>query len=171
MKSLNLELSRWTWNPKQSKVHCTILIEFNSMKKYKLTTVESFITQHIPIIDHFVIFFHSLTKLNNFCVIGCANWRITNDTKMGCCSLVRAPYFRHFEFCFEWFKTWWVCQIKFYKTSLNSRSKHAMIKDFKLEILIYFDSPLYEHWTLYTKHSTSFLIPFSIWAIFTMLEA
>jgi hypothetical protein len=117
-------------------------------------------------------FFHSLTKLNNFCVIGCANWRITNDTKIGCgSSLVWAPYFRHLEFCFEWFKTWWVCQVKFYKTSLNSRSKDAMIKDFKLKILIYFDSPLYEHWTLYTKHSTSFLIPFSIWAIFTMLEA
>jgi len=45
-----------------------------------------------------------------------------------------------------------------------------MVKDFKLEILIYFDSPLYEHWTIYTKHSTSFLIPFSIWATFTMLE-
>jgi hypothetical protein len=63
-----------------------------------------------------------------------------------------------------------VRQIKFNKTSLNSRGKDAMIKDFKLEILICFNPPVVEHWTLYTKHSTSFVIPFLIWAIFTMLE-
>jgi hypothetical protein len=41
--------------------------------------VEPSIIEHIPIIKHFPIFFtHSLTKLSDFCVIGCANWRVTN---------------------------------------------------------------------------------------------
>jgi hypothetical protein len=34
-----------------------------------------------------------------------------------------------------------------------------MIKDFKLEILIYFNSPLVEHWTVYTK--TLYIFPYS----------
>jgi len=66
MKSLNLELSRWTWNPKAIQVHCTILIEFNSMKKYKLTNIESFITKHVPIIEHFAIFLSSLNQIKQF---------------------------------------------------------------------------------------------------------
>jgi hypothetical protein len=36
-------------------------------------------------------------------------------------------------------------QIKLYKTSLSSRGKNATIKDFKIEILIYFNSPFTKH--------------------------
>jgi hypothetical protein len=41
---------------------------------------------------------------------------------------------------FEWSKTWWVHQLGLSKTSLNSKSKDVTIKDFKLKILIYFNS-------------------------------
>ncbi len=44
-------------------------------------------------------------------------------------------------------------QLGLYKTSLSSRGKDAMIKGFKLEILIYFDSPNIE--PPYTKHPIS----------------
>jgi hypothetical protein len=38
---------------------------------------------------------------------------------------------------------------------LSSRGKNATIKDFKIEILIYFNSPFTKHWTPYTKHPIS----------------
>ncbi len=41
-------------------------------------SVEPPIVEHVFIIKHFLIFFHSLTKLSDFCVIGCANWRVIN---------------------------------------------------------------------------------------------
>jgi hypothetical protein len=57
------------------------------------------------------------------------------------------------SFIFKWLKTWWVNQLGLYKTSMSSRGKDAMIKDFKLEIRIYFDSPNIE--PPYTKHLIS----------------
>jgi len=33
------------------------------MNKYKLTSVESFITKHVPIIEHFAIFFSFLNQI------------------------------------------------------------------------------------------------------------
>jgi hypothetical protein len=50
--------------------------------------------------------------------------------------------------CFEWFKTWWVCQLGLYKTSLYFTSKDATIENLKLEILICFKSPITKHWAL-----------------------
>jgi hypothetical protein len=46
---------------------------------------------------------------------------------------------------FKWLKTWCVHQLELYKTSLYSRGKDATIKDFKLEILICFNSAIVEH--------------------------
>lgn len=40
--------------------------------------VESPIIEHLPIIKQFSIFFYSFTKLNDFCGMGCTNWRVTN---------------------------------------------------------------------------------------------
>jgi hypothetical protein len=54
----------------------------------------------------------------------------------------------------EWFKTWWMHQLGLYKNSLYFESKNIMIKDLKFELLIVFNSPITEHWTLlhYTRH-------------------
>ncbi len=51
-----------------------------------------------------------------------------------------------FLICFEWFKTWWVSQLRLYKTSSYFRSKDVTTKDFKLGILICFNLPTFEHW-------------------------
>jgi len=40
-----------------------------------------------------------------------------------------------------------VHQLEFYKTSFYSKGKDATIKNFKLEILIYFNSLTIEQWT------------------------
>jgi len=60
-------------------------------------------------------------------------------------SLVPAPYL-------PLYSPFWVIknpmgahQIKLYKTSLSSRGKNATIKDFKLQILFCFNSPITEH--------------------------
>jgi hypothetical protein len=47
-----------------------------------------------------------------------------------------------FLLCFELFKTWWVRQLRLHKTSLCSKCKDAAIKDFKIKILICFNSPI-----------------------------
>jgi hypothetical protein len=46
---------------------------------------------------------------------------------------------------FEWFKTRWVHQLGIYKTFVYSKGKDATIKDFKLEILIFFNLPIIKH--------------------------
>jgi hypothetical protein len=51
-----------------------------------------------------------------------------------------------FLVCFEWFKTWRVHQLGLYKISLYFRSKDVMIQDFKLKILIWFNSSIIEYW-------------------------
>jgi hypothetical protein len=48
-------------------------------------------------------------------------------------------------------------QIKLYKTSLSSKGKNATIKDFKLEILFCFNSPITEHRT--PLHQTPHIFP------------
>ncbi len=84
-------------------------------------------------------------------------------------SLVPAPYVPHFSVGFEWLKTWWMHQVQFYKTSLYSKGKDAMIIDFKLKILIWFNSPILKHLTRLMPN-----IPYSIpspnWAMFPTLE-
>jgi len=44
------------------------------------------------------------------------------------------------------------------------------MKDFKLEILICFDSPTTEHWTPLCQTHQIYPIPLLNWAIFVMLE-
>ncbi len=68
------------------------------------------------------------------------------------------PIFYSFVVCLQWFKTCWVHQLKLYQLSLYSRCKETMIKDFKLEILICFNSPITKHWT--PLHQTSYIFPF-----------
>jgi len=67
--------------------------------------------------------------------------------------------FFSFLVCFEWFKTWWVCQLGFYKTFFNSKDKDALIKEIKLEILICYNSFITKHWTL--LHQTPHVFPHS----------
>jgi hypothetical protein len=62
---------------------------------------------------------------------------------------------------FEWFKTWWVRQLRLYKTSFYSKCKDAAIKDFKIRILICFNSPITEHWTF--LHQTPHVYPILLW--------
>ncbi len=77
------------------------------------------------------------------------------------------PYLSHFSVhFFEWFKTWWVCQLGLYKTSFHSRSQDVMIKDFKLEILIRFNSLLIKRWILLHQTPCVFPIPLLKWTIF-----
>jgi hypothetical protein len=63
-----------------------------------------------------------------------------------------------------------VCQPRLYKTSLYSKAKDATIKDLKLGILIFFHSPIVEHWT--PLHQTSHILHILLpnWEIFSMLE-
>jgi len=122
--------------------------------------------------------------LSNFCVIGHANWRATNvvwvsevkeqwkkQRKRLSNSLFQkiwkknskplsssCPIFYSFVVCLEWLKTWWMRQLKLYQTSLYSRCKGPMIKDFKLKILICFNSPITKHWT--PLHQTSYIFSF-----------
>lgn len=62
-------------------------------------------------------------------------------------------------------------QVGIYKTSLYPIGKDATIKDLKLEILTYFDSPKTKHWTPVHQTPNIFLIPLSNGAIFAALEA
>jgi hypothetical protein len=125
----------------------------------------------------------SLPKLSNFCVIGHATWRATNvlwasevnwrsnteNTRKGwvivcfknkildssrpltSSNSITSSFLVHFE----WFKTWWVHQLKLYKTSFYFKGKDAMIQDFKLTILICINSSIIEHWTC--LHKTSYI--------------
>jgi hypothetical protein len=49
------------------------LIKFCSVGR-----VESSITKHVLIIEHFSTFSSFLRQIEDFWVIGCANWRVTN---------------------------------------------------------------------------------------------
>jgi hypothetical protein len=71
---------------------------------------------------------------------------------------------------FGWFNTWKVCQLGFYKTSLYSRSKDATTNKFKLEILIWFNSFIMEHWIPLYQTSHNFFIPLLNWETFVTLE-
>ncbi len=64
-----------------------------------------------------------------------------------------------FFFRFEWFKTWWVHHLRFYKSSLYSGGKDATIQNFKLKILICFNSPITRYWTSF--HQTPPYFPHS----------
>jgi len=63
-----------------------------------------------------------------------------------------------------------VHQLELYKNSLYSRGKDAMIKDFKLKILICFNSPIIKIWILLHQTPHMFLFLLSNWAIFVILE-
>jgi len=83
-------------------------------------------------------------------------------------SLVPAPYLPHFKVCFEWLKTWWVHQVGLHKASLYSKGKDAMIIDFKVKLLIWFNSPIFEHWNSFTQN-IPYPIPSPNWATFPTL--
>ncbi len=109
--------------------------------------VESPIIEHVFITEHFLIFFSFLHQIECFSffflVIGRINWRATNDLWM---SNVKKQHWKHkkrmsdsllqffwkisfrllssssplsssFLIFLEWLKTWWVCQLGYYKTS------------------------------------------------------
>jgi hypothetical protein len=63
-----------------------------------------------------------------------------------------------------------VCQLGLYKTSLYTRNKDATTKDFKLEILICFNSPITVHWIPLHQTSHNFHIPLLNWETFMALE-
>jgi hypothetical protein len=86
-----------------------------------------------------------------------SSWTLSPSNPISFSFLVRS---------FEWFKTWWVCQSGLYKTSFYSRSQDVMIKDFKLEILICFNSLITEHWILVHQTPCIFPIPLLKWTIF-----
>ncbi len=68
-------------------------------------------------------------------MIGCFNFFWENSSKpLSSSSSISSS----FLVCFEWFETWWVHQLRLYKTSLYSRGKNARIKDCKLKILFCF---------------------------------
>jgi hypothetical protein len=58
MKKFELGIVRMDLESKAIQVQCTILIE----KKYESTSVESFITKHVPIIERFVIFLNQIKQ-------------------------------------------------------------------------------------------------------------
>ncbi len=82
-----------------------------------------------------------------------------------------SPIIPSFLVCFEWLKTWWICQLSLYKISLYFKSKDATIKDLKFEILIYFNLPIIQHQT--PLHQTPHIFPILLlnWTIFVALEA
>ncbi len=132
---------------------------------------------------------HSLPKSSNFCVIGHATWRVTNvlwasevnseNTRKGwvivcfknkilnssgplsSSNSISSSFLVHLE----WFQTWWVHQLKLYKTSFCSKGKDARIQDFKLVILIRFDSL-----NTVTPNTHIFSIPLLNGKILGMLE-
>ncbi len=75
-----------------------------------------------------------------------------------------------FLVCFEWFKTWWVCQLRLYQKKLNSKGKDALIEDFMFKTLIYFSSPIIKHWTPLHQKNYIFFIPLPNFTNFATLE-
>jgi hypothetical protein len=161
-----------------------------------VTRVKLAIIEHIPIIKHFSIFSKFLSQIEQFLCYRCTNWRVTNvhwmsevmeqqrkHKKRMSNSFVQF-FWKHSSrtlsssssisssilVCFEWFKTWWVCQLGLYKTSLYSASKDATIENLKLEIIICFKSPITKHWGLLHKTPHILLIPLLIWNFFMTLE-
>jgi hypothetical protein len=55
-------------------------------------------------------------------------------------------FFSLLSLFFEWFKICWVHQLRFYNNLDYSRGKDAMVKHFKLKILICFKSLIIKHW-------------------------
>jgi hypothetical protein len=132
--------------------------------------------QHIPI-NIFQYFPQCLTKLSYFCVIECANWRPTNvlwvlERKEQCKKQRKrmndrlfqifwkicfrpfsnsSPILLLFLVHFEWFKTRALQNLFVFQR----QRFFVMIKDFKLEILIYFNSPITEHETYLVKWNLS----------------
>jgi hypothetical protein len=84
---------------------------------------------------------------------------------------IHFEWFENFSIHFEWFEIWWVHQLVLYKTSFYSKDKDATIKDFKLKVRIYFNSPVTKHWTPLHQTTHILTIPLSNWAMFVMLEA
>ncbi len=152
--------------------------------------------EHIPIIKHFSIFSKFLSQIEQFLCYRCTNWRAANVHWM---SEVMEQQRKHKKrmsdsfiqffwknssrtlsssnsisssvlICFEWLKTWWVCQLGLYKTSLYSTSKDATIQNLKLKILICFKSPITKHWGPLHQTPHMLLIPLLIWIFFTTLE-
>ncbi len=68
-----------------------------------------------------------------------------------------SPLSSSFLIHFKWFKTSWVHQLKLYMTSLYFGGKDATIKKFKLEILIFKNSPIIKNQTPFTPNNSYLL--------------
>ncbi len=67
MKEFELGIVKMDLESKAIQVQCTILIEINSMKKFKSTSVENRSLPNTYLLSNVLqYFFHSLTKLSNF---------------------------------------------------------------------------------------------------------
>jgi hypothetical protein len=139
----------------------------------KLVRVEPPITKHILITKHFKIFSSSLNQIERFschrtCKLEGHKWSLSirgikeqhrKHRKRMSDSLFQffwkyntrplSPFTsKSFSFliCFEWFKIWWVHQLRrLYKASFHFKGKDATIKDLKLKILICSNSLITKH--------------------------
>jgi hypothetical protein len=135
----------------------------------KLVRVELSITKHILITKHFKIFFSSLNQIEQFLCHRTSKleghkWSLSirgikeQHRKRMSDSLLQ--FFWKYDtrplspstsisfsllICFEWFKIWWVHHLRLYKASFHFKGKDATLKDFKLEILICFNSLITKH--------------------------
>lgn len=72
-------LESYLWGASHGGVNVTWDIQFNvTFWIQTCVKIESPIIEHLPIIKQFLIYFYSFTKLSDFCVMGCTNWRVTN---------------------------------------------------------------------------------------------
>jgi hypothetical protein len=104
MKRFEFGIVKMDLESKAIQVQSTIVIEINSMKKYKSTSVESFITKHVPIIERFVVFFSFLNQIKQFlchwmCKLEGYKWH--QNGRLLLFSL--SPISLSFWVCFEWF--------------------------------------------------------------------
>jgi hypothetical protein len=81
---------------------------------------------------------------------------------------VPVPISSLFLVCIEWYKTWWMHQLGLYRT-LYSKGKDAIIKDFKLEILICLIKPSLNTELPYTKHHILSPPPLLNWGVTNVL--
>lgn len=186
-------LSRWCMQGKRRVIGYAVWMQSVMLVLQKSRSVEPLVTEHVLITEQFPTFSYTLHQIESF-LCHC-HWRATTDCLV--CeveeqlrnlgrgwvivsfnffenvtldpSLVSAPYVPHVLVCFGWFKTWWMHWVELHKTSLYSKGKDAMIIDFKLKILIWFNSPILKHLTCLTPNVPD-SIPSPNWAMFPTLE-
>jgi hypothetical protein len=85
-------------------------------------------------------------------------------------SLLLAPYLPHIFSLVRMIWNLMVVPTMALQTFLYFKGKDAMIKNFKLEIVIYFNSLIINHWTTLHQTPNIFSTPLSNQAIFVTLE-